>query len=144
MLNDKYVVGLVDGEGSFTVYVRNITATTNSFRKRRVRIEPKFYVKLVETDKQILYEMKEFFGCGNVYFQKDSRKNHKNCYRYEVSNRNDLIKIIIPFFKRNLLMFPSKTKDFKIFCQIMEGIKRGKHLNDKGLMSLYRMKQKMH
>ena len=46
MLNNDYVVGLVDGEGSFTVYVHNPRST--KIVKRRVRVEPRFYLKLQE------------------------------------------------------------------------------------------------
>lgn len=99
MLKPDYVVGLVDGEGSFTVYIRNPDLKKNV--KRRVKAEPRFYIKLIEKDKNILHKLKNFFGCGNVYFQRDKRKNHQNCYRYEVTNREDLEKIIIPFFKKH-------------------------------------------
>jgi len=142
MLTKDYIVGLVDGEGSFTVYVRNPKIVVNV--KRRVKIEPRFYLKLVENDKEILYELKKYFGCGNVYFQKDTRVNHQNCYRFEVSNRNDLKRIIIPFFRQNKLKFRSKRKDFKIFCDIMDKIYNDEHLNDAGLYNLYLLKQKMH
>jgi len=74
MLNSNYIIGLVDGEGSFTVYIRN--PKENKSVKRRAKAEPRFYLKLVEKDKKILYELKKFFGCGNVYFQKDKRENH--------------------------------------------------------------------
>ncbi|MFC1612351.1 LAGLIDADG family homing endonuclease [Patescibacteria group bacterium] len=141
-LNNDYIVGLVDGEGSFTVYVRNPVQIDN--RKRRVKIEPRFYIKLIEEDKYILYKLKQFFDCGNVYFQGDKRPNHKNCYRYEVANRKDILEKIIPFFKTYPLKFSSKARDFKIFCQIMEAIKRGEHLTEKGLLKLYKLKQKMH
>ena len=142
-LNNDYVVGLVDGEGSFTVYVRN-PREINKNRKRRVKIEPRFYIKLIEEDKDILYRLKRFFDCGNVYFQGDKRPNHRNCYRYEVANRADILEKIIPFFKKHPLKFSSKARDFKIFCQIMEAIKKGKHLERKGLLQLYKLKQKMH
>ena len=142
MLNSDYIVGLVDGEGSFTVYVRNPDEIKKV--KRRTRAEPRFYLKLIEKDKDILYELKNFFGCGNVYFQIDKRENHQNCYRYEVGNRNDLENIIIPFFKKNRLKLMSKRKDFEIFCKIMKGIKKGEHLTKSGLKSLYQLKQKMH
>ncbi|MCD6233174.1 LAGLIDADG family homing endonuclease [bacterium] len=142
MLNPEYIVGLVDGEGSFTVYVCN--PAKKKIVKRRVRIEPKFYVKLVERDKKILWELKNFFGRGNVYFQKDKRKNHQNCYRYEVGNRNDLEKIIIPFFKKHRLQLPSRRRDFEIFCKIMKRIKKREHLTKTGLESLYQLKRKMH
>jgi len=142
MFNPDYIVGLTDGEGSFTVFIRNPDIVKTA--KRRVLAEPRFYVKLIEKDKNILYGLKEFFGCGNVYFQKDVRKNHQNCYRYEVANRKDLAEIIIPFFKKNCLKLNSKKKDFKIFCDLMDGIGKGEHLTESGLRKLHNIKLKMH
>lgn len=142
MLKEDYIVGLVDGEGSFTVYVRDPDSVKNI--SRRTRAEPRFYLKLIERDKAILYRLKNFFGCGNVYFQKDSRSNHQNCYRYEVTNRNDLEKVIVPFFKVHPLQLESKKIDFEIFCRMMKMIKRGEHLKPAGLRKLYLLKQKMH
>ena len=62
MFNSDYIVGLVDGEGSFTVYIRN--PDDRKTIKRRVKAEPRFYLKLIEKDKSILYKLKNFFGCG--------------------------------------------------------------------------------
>ena len=142
MFTKDYIVGLVDGEGSFTAYVQNPLKPNKS--KRRVKVEPRFYVKLVEEDKAILYELKKYFNCGNVYFQKDSRKNHKNCYRFEVTDRKHLAEKIIPFFKENKLKFSTKKRDFKIFCQIMQLVIKGVHLNPNGLEKIFLLKQKMH
>jgi len=142
MLNPNYIIGLIDGEGSFTVYVKDPDNPKKV--ERRSKIEPRFYIKLVEKDKDILYELKDFFKCGNVYFQRDNRENHQNCYRYEVANREDLIRKIIPFFKKYHLKLKSKAKDFRIFCKIMEEIKKGNHLNKLGLRKLYNLKQTMH
>ena len=138
-INPNYIVGLVDGEGSFTVYVN-----LNKDKSRRVRVEPKFYVKLIEEDKDILYRLQKFFGVGSVYFQKDTRPNHKNCYRYEVYNRDELNRVIIPFFTKNHLKFASKKEDFKIFCKLMKMINKEEHLNDMGLKKMFLLKQKMH
>lgn len=140
-INPDYIMGLVDGEGSFTVYVRNPSKVSLS---RRVAVEPKFYLKLIEKDKKILYQLKDFFGCGSVYFQKDTRPNHQNCYRYEVYNRNDLRLVIIPFFQKHALKLPSKKKDFHVFCKIFSLIDQGKHLKKSGLKKLYFLKQRMH
>ena len=142
MLSIDYIVGLVDGEGSFTVYVRN--PKDFSARKRRVKVEPRFYIKLVEKDKKILYQLKKIFGCGNVYFQKDNRRNHQQCYRYEVANRAHLEEVIIPFFRKNKLQFPSKQKDFTIFCKLMDKMQTGDHLTEKGQKEMYQLKRKMH
>lgn len=142
MLHPDYIVGLVDGEGSFTVYVKSPGIKKEV--KRRARVEPRFYLKLIEKDKEILYKLKQSFRCGSVYFQKDTRDNHQDCYRYEVANRGDLQNIIIPFFKKHPLRLQSKKKDFQIFCRLMKRIQKGEHLTKSGLHSLYRLKQKMH
>ncbi|KKS01402.1 MAG: LAGLIDADG homing endonuclease [Candidatus Yanofskybacteria bacterium GW2011_GWA2_41_22] len=142
MLTPDYIIGLTDGEGSFTVYLRNPENPIK--KKRRVYAEPRFYIKLIEKDKDILYRLKKFFGCGSVYFQRDVRPNHQNCYRYEVYNRNDLKKIIIPFFKKYHLKFNSKKNDFKIFCDLFERICKNEHLNTEGLKFLCNLKAKMH
>lgn len=141
-LNPNYIVGLVDGEGSFTAYVKNPNSTKKV--QRRTKVEPRFFLKLIEKDKKILDELKKFFGCGNVYFQKDKRANHQNCYRYEVANRNDLEKIIVPFFKRNSLQLRSKKSDFEMFCKILKMVQNKEHFKESGLRKIYILKQKMH
>ena len=141
-LTKDYIIGLVDGEGSFTAFVCNLDRSTE--RVRRTRIEPRFYVKLIEKDKPILDALHDYFQCGSVYFQKDTRKNHQHCYRFEVFNRKELEEKIIPFFKENPLRFPSKRKDFKIFCDLMKRIKKGEHLTELGLKRIFVLKQKMH
>jgi hypothetical protein len=141
-LNPDYIVGLVDGEGSFTVYIRDIDKVMKV--KRRVVVEPKFYIKIVEKDKDILFALKNFFECGSVYFQKDTRPNDQNCYRYEVYNRNDLMKVIIPFFQNNKLKFRSKRTDFDIFCKLMKMISAEEHRTESGLRKMFALKQTMH
>jgi hypothetical protein len=141
-LNPDYIVGLVDGEGSFTVYIRDPKLSRSS--KRRVTVEPKFYIKLIEKDKAILDQLQQYFGCGSVYFQKDNRPNHQHCYRYEVYNRDDLLKVIIPFFKKHQLHFASKRFDFEVFCKMMVMIEKKEHLKVKGLDLLFQLKQRMH
>ena len=142
MLRPDYIVGLVDGEGSFTVFIRDPNKLKTV--KRRAKAEPRFYLKLVAKDKAVLFELKKFFGCGQVYFQQDLRANHQPCYRFEVASRKDLKTIIIPFFKKHHLKFKSKQVDFEIFCKIVSKIDQGVHLNKSGLISLLRLKAKMH
>jgi hypothetical protein len=142
MIDSNYIVGLVDGEGSFTVYVKNPDSIKKV--KRRSIVEPRFYIKLIEKDKKILYELKKFFGCGNVYFQGDKRLGHQNCYRFEVANRKHLNEVIIPFFKRNSLKLASKRCDFEIFCKIVHLVLNKEHLNESGLKRIFNLKQKMH
>ena len=111
MISSDYIIGLVDGEGSF--YVR-----INTDSKRRNKIEFKFSVKLRHQDKEILLQLQQFFGCGNVYLQKDNRPNHTDCYRFEVNKKEDIFNIIIPFFEKNYPKIESRKRDFELFAKI--------------------------
>ena len=139
-LKPDYIVGLVDGEGSFTAFVRHVGTSVN----RRVKVEPRFYLKLRAIDKPLLDGLKHYFQCGNVYIQRDQRKNHSLCYRFEVHNREQLKTIIVPFFKRYQLNSPSKQEDFILFCQILEKISDGDHLTSSGLHQILLLKEQMH
>lgn len=110
MLNNAYVVGLVDGEGSFNVRVNR--------QRRRARVELKFSLKLRHQDKPILDALKSFFGCGKVYIQNDKRKNHSLCYRFEVQNKKEILERIVPFFEENPPLIPSRKRDFELFREI--------------------------
>ena len=100
MLTEEYVLGLVDGEGSFNVRVNNIG--------KRAKVELKFSLKLRHQDKEVLDELQRFFGCGKVYIQNDTRANHSFCYRFEVQNKKEIIEKVIHFFEQNIPILPSR------------------------------------
>jgi hypothetical protein len=131
VLKEEYIIGLVDGEGSFNVRV-------NESGRRRAKVEMRFSVKLRHHDKEILYALKKYFGCGNVYVQRDKRANHTECYRFEVANSKDLSEKIIPWFEKNPPMLPSRKRDFGLFRQIMSVKKT--HDTEK----IKALKEKMH
>ena len=80
MLTADYVVGLVDGEGSFAVHF-------NQSQRRRAKVEPRFCLKLRAEDRVVLDELCEFFGCGRVYIQPDRRPNHSLRHNSRRKNR---------------------------------------------------------
>jgi|SRR3989344_5294140 len=112
MIDANYVLGLVDGEGSFNVRVNT--------QRRRAKVELKFSLKLRHQDREILDALQGFFGCGKVYIQRDKRANHALCYRYEVQNKKEIRENIIPFFDENPPKIPSRSRDFELFKQITE------------------------
>jgi hypothetical protein len=118
MLSNDYVVGLVDGEGSFNVRI-------NPNKNRRAKIELKFSLKLRYQDKKILEELQEFFGCGKVYIQRDKRPKHSLCYRFEVQSKEEIFEKIIPFFEENSPKIQSRIRDFKLFKEIASLTKKG-------------------
>ena len=132
MLNVEYVLGLVDGEGSFNVRVNE--------NNRRARVELKFSLKLRYQDKEILHELQKFFGCGKVYIQRDKRPRHSLCYRFEVQNKKEIIEKIIPFFEKNLPKLPSRKRDFQLFKEIVD-LSNNEQLDFEKIKSL---KEQMH
>ena len=112
MLDKNYVLGLVDGEGSFNVRIND--------EKRRSKVELKFSLKLRHQDKNVLEKLQNFFECGKIYIQRDKRVNHSLCYRFEVQKKKDVIEKIIPFFEKNTLQTQSRKRDFELFKKIAE------------------------
>ncbi len=131
VLDKNYVLGLVDGEGSFNVRIND--------DKRRSRVELKFSLKLRHQDKGILHELQKFFECGNVYIQRDKRENHSLCYRFEVQNKKDIIEKIIPFFDENQPKIPSRKRDFELFKKIAELSKDSANISEMKML-----KEQMH
>jgi len=140
MISADYIVGLVDGEGSFCVHVW----TPNSSLKRRALVELRFYLKLIDRDKVVLEELQNFFQCGKIYQQKDFRKNHQHCNRFEVFNRSELATTIVPFFEKHSLQTVSKQKDFVLFSQVLKLVQAKEHLTEPGLTKIRTLKDQMH
>lgn len=138
IISKDYIVGLTDGEGCFYVNVGNMP----SYRSG-VRIQLHFYIKMQEKDKPLLEGVRDILRCGAVYFQKEKRKNHCQCYRYTVSSQRDILKYIIPFFEKNPLQSASKQKSFKAFCMIAKKVNDKKHLTKKGIQEIKQLKSMM-
>ena len=129
-LDPNYIVGLIDGEGYFSVQARKRLLVDGYYAHA---VDFVFGVQLQEKDKEILYTLKNFFGCGNVSFKPSQKKNWSNCYEYRVTSATDIRDKIVPFFESHLLKFPSKKKSFDGFCELLELAKARKHLSNKGL-----------
>ncbi len=137
MVNADYVVGLTEGEGCFYVNVRPPGVKRFSFR-----VETHFYLKLRSDEYQLLKKIKKFFGCGAIYFQKEKRRNHSTCFRFEINDRQDINQKLIPLFKKYPLQ-GKKKKDFEIYAQILKIINRREHFSEEGLEKIRQLKSKM-
>ena len=120
VLPAEYVVGLTDGEGCFHVNV----SKTPRYRAGAV-VQLHFHIKLNERDRDVLEVVRRTLGCGGVYFQKEQRVNHTQCYRYTVSSHRDVLAIIIPFFQQHPLQTATKHYSFDVFCQIADLVRGG-------------------
>jgi hypothetical protein len=124
-LNSYYLVGLVDGEGCFSITIN----------KHRTKLEVRliFEIELREDDKEILQRVKETLKCGNIYYLKYERyQKWRPHYKYKVSNFIDIYTKIIPFFKKYQLQ-AKKKYSFEKFCTVAKMIQKKQHLNTEGV-----------
>lgn len=133
-----YIVGLTDGEGCFYVNLGKFSAYRSGSR-----VQLHFHLKLQEADRDLLLKVCDTLGCGNVYFQKEQRLNHTQCYRYTVSAQRDIFSTIIPFFKKHQLQTASKRKSFDLFCRIANMVEAKKHLTPHGIERIRILKKQM-
>lgn len=145
MLSADYIIGLTDGEGSFTVHLHP-PRKIGKYSTKHYRVECHYYVKLREDELPLLKKVKRFFNCGNIYFQKDKRTNHRNCYRFEISSLAKIIEVVIPFFQRYPLHSTNRRNDFNLFCRIFEILKNKNRnsLTEEEVEKIRKLKLRMH
>ncbi len=114
-----YVVGLVDGEGSFHV----------AFQIRKdlplgISIIPEFHISQSRRSQRALETAKEILGCG--YIKPNHRKSKDDTYVLVVRDRSDLLTKIIPFFGHYKLQ-TQKHDDFLLFSEVAKLMNCGLH-----------------
>lgn len=132
-----WIVGFVDGEGTFSV-----SFNKNSTMSSGWQIFPEFVVTQSVKSLSALKEIQNFFQCGKLFINKRYDNHKEDLYRYCVRSLKDLDEKIIPFFQANPLR-TAKRKDFIKFVQIITLIKSGKHLAPLGANQIARISQTM-
>ena len=130
-LEAQWVVGFVDGEGCFYVGINS-----HPEMKTGYQVLPEFTVVQHERDVQLLYALKQFFGCGVV------RRNHGERMAYRVRGFENLWERIVPFFEKH----PLKTKkrlDFLKFRKILMMMQRNEHLTPDGIEKIRQIASEM-
>jgi hypothetical protein len=117
------VTGLTDSEGCFNC---SISKTEKGLVGKTVRLE--FKVTQKTHSEGVLYELLEFFGCGNVVI--DNRKSDTK--KYHITSISPILDKIIPHFE----LYPcltSKNLNFKDWKEIALIMKNKEHLTKKGM-----------
>jgi hypothetical protein len=130
-LEAQWIVGFVDGEGCFHVGISQHAEMTAG-----VQVLPEFTVVQHERDIQILYALKEYFGCGVV------RKNNGDRMAYRVRGKEHLLECIIPFFEKHQLK-TKKNVDFDKFRTVVRMMEKGEHLTAEGLALIRELTSQM-
>ena len=122
-----WIVGFVDGEGTFSVSLNHNSTTTTGYQ-----VFPEFVVTQGAKSLSALQEIQQYFGCGKIYENRRYDNHRESMYRYVVRSFNDLTTVIIPFFRR-LPLRTAKQNDFQKFCEVIELMKERKHINPDGV-----------
>lgn len=132
-----WIVGFVDGEGSFCVSIFRNTTTATGWQ-----VFPEFVITQGKKSRTSLVEVKQFFGVGEIYENRRFDNHTENLLRYCVRSRKELRTVIVPFFK----LYPLRTakiKDFEKFVKCLDLIENGDHLTVSGLKRIATITQSM-
>src|SRR3989344_1923541 len=118
-LSGDYIAGFVDGEGCFALNFRRDIRHERKNKPIYFIWKPQFAIMLRGDDIEILEKIKLTLDCGSVI------KTSKGFARYQVTDVNDLIIKIIPFFQKHKL-HAKKRLDFELWVESVIIIARNK------------------
>lgn len=132
-----WIVGFTDGEGCFSVsIVRNQTSSIGW------QVMPEFVATQGEKSLDALKTMQSFFGCGNLFVNRRYDNHNENLYRFCIRSLKDLEEKVVPFFRKHQLQ-TAKRFDFEHFAQIMDLIRKKKHLTLEGVKQIAEIASQM-
>lgn len=142
-----WIVGFVDGEGCFSIGFIRQPDRKEKLRVRRgyktgYQVTPEFAVVQGAKSLECLKQIKDYFGVGAIYINRRYDNHKEHLYRYCVRRREDLMKVIIPFFQRYCLK-TSKRGDFDKFVQCVRLIAGGKHFTNDGMIKIAKITEQM-
>ena len=134
---DWWIVGFVDGEGTFSVSINRNRTTSRGFQ-----VFPEFVITQGEKSLKSLEIAKRRFGCGRIYVNRRKDNHRENLYRYVVRSISDLETKIIPFFSNHRLK-TAKQNDYGLFFKVVKKMVGKKHLGEKGFSEIVEIVSKM-
>ena len=139
-LSADYIVGLTDGEGSFTIYLQPPGKKAGAIH---YGVQCRYYIKMREDELPLLKKVQAFWGYGKIYFQREYRKNQRDNYRFEIFDLHTLKTVVVPFFQKHTLE-SKRIKDFRLFCTILNLALNKAHHTKRGIAKIQRLKSQMH
>ena len=129
-LNPLFITGFTDGEGSFSISIRDLDKDTKKGRVLYV-----FSIGLHKKDEGILKSIQYTLGIGKIYGK------GKEGVQFRVESKKELLILIEHFDKYPLIT--KKGKDFMCFKKAIFLIKNKEHLTEEGLLKLVSLKALM-
>ena len=138
-----WVLGFVDGEGCFSIGLTRQQGTEGRKGYRTGwQVSHSFVVVQGARSVSALQSLSEFFGVGRLGVNRRHDNHREDLWRYFVNRRDDLMRVIIPFFQKYPLR-TGKAIDFDKFVLCLELVERGLHLTDEGLADIAEIMQTM-
>ncbi len=126
-LNPFWVTGFSDAESSFTINMRILDNTNN-----KITLTSTFKIALDKKDIDILYNLKTFFGTGNITIYKKEA-------RFEIMGYEKALQFVIPHFDKYPLL-TQKLADYLLWKDIILIQKDQLHLTKEGLIKCLNLK----
>ena len=136
-----WVLGFVEGEGCFSVgFVRQPNRLNRRGYRTGYQVVHRFAVTQGASSAACLEELHGFFGVGRVYVNRRHDNHREDLHQYRVERREELLEMIIPFFRQHPLR-TSKKADFEKLARCLEMVAAGDHLTPEGLGAIAEITQ---
>ena len=126
-IHPEWIVGFVDGEGSFSVITVEKRSTMGPELSSNYKVWLHFQITQHSRDTLLMERIVTYFGCGSV------KKRNTDAVDFKLNKFETLNNIIIPFFLKSPLQ-SSKQSDFQSFVEAA-GIIESKSSNPTGASS---------
>jgi hypothetical protein len=138
-----WITGFVDGEGCFSIgFVRQPGRPGRTGYRTGYQVTHEFVVTQGAKSTSALIQLRDFFGVGQVIINTRYDDHREHLHRYDVRRRDDLVGVIIPFFRQSPLRI-SKAFDFEQFARCVEMMTTARHRTPQGVAELLEIAQTM-
>lgn len=124
-----FLAGFIEGEGSFNISLR-----------RKVDYKVNWQVvmsfNVSQKDPSLLILLKDQLRCGIIKVRKID-----NVFSLDITNPQDIIHRVIPYFQQYPLYSESKKKNFAIFCEVAALMNQGLHRSKEGLRKILELRE---
>jgi hypothetical protein len=143
LIRTGWVVGFVDGEGCFSIgFVKQPDRATRRGYRTGYQVTHSFVVVQGASSVRALEELRDFFEVGAVSVNRRHDNHKEHLKRFIVSARDELLGVIIPFFREHPLR-TAKRHDFEKFTRCVEICATGRHLTVPGLIEIAEITEAM-
>ena len=112
------IANITSSDGCFDLQFRKDTRRERTNSPTYYRWKVQFVVTMPKDNIKILQKLEKEFDCGKITISKDQA-------RFSVQKIDDIVEVVVPFFRKNLLT-GNKKKDFDLWKKSVEIIYRNK------------------